>query len=126
VQFHVADLEVAVRGLRQLAQFTSWRWFAAPDDAFTDALALRVQAIETVRSALNVSHLLHGAVGFCDEHDLAVVHMAVTPATRHPWDLESTTERLTARVAASGFASPFADPACPTVEDRRATREVSS
>jgi hypothetical protein len=129
VQFHVSDLEVALRGLRQLAQFTAWRWFSAPHDALTDALALRVQAIETVRSILNVSHLLHGAVGFCDEHDLAVLDMAVTSSTRHPWDLEATTELLAQRVAETGFYSPFADPSHPTVEALRAGRvtgEVSS
>lgn len=129
VQFRVADVEVSVRGLRQLAQFTTWRWFTAPDEALVDGLALRVQAIETVRFALNTSHLLHGAVGFCDEHDLAVLDMAVTPATRHPWDLESTTELLARSIAAGGFASPFNDPSCPTVEQRRntqATRKVSS
>ena len=122
VQFHVADGEVAVRGLRQLAQFTTWRWFDAPQSVSVDALALRVQAIETLGLVLGLSHLLHGAVGFCDEHDLAMVDMAVTPATRLPWGLEDTTEQLARLIAEEGFASPFADPSCPTVEERRAKR----
>jgi Acyl-CoA dehydrogenase, C-terminal domain len=125
VQFHVADAEVAVRGLRQLAQFTSWRSFTAPAAALVDALALRVQAVETVGLVLGLSHLLHGAVGFCDEHDLAVLDMAVTPATRLPWGLEETTEQLADLIAKDGFASPFADPSCPTVELRRIAREAA-
>lgn len=126
VQFHVADSEVAVRGLRQLAQFTTWRSFVAPEAALVDALALRVQAIETVGLVLGTSHLLHGAVGFCDEHDLAMVDMAVTPATRLPWGLEDTTEQLAGAVTTDGFAGPFADPSCLTVEERRTARRGSS
>jgi hypothetical protein len=126
VQFRVADSEVAVRGLGLLARFTAWRWLVAPDEALVDAWALRVQAIETLKLVLANSHLLHGAVGFCDEHDLSVIDMGVQPAVRLPADLERSTELLGQAVRQHGFASPFSDPARATVEARRAAREVDA
>ena len=125
VQGRVADSEVAVRGLRQLAQFTSWRWSTSPAHALVDAWALRTQAIETVRVVLAHSHVLHGAVGFCDEHDLSILDMKTQAAVRLPADLERSTEILGLLIRDHGFSSPFSDPTCPPVEERRRTRKVA-
>ncbi len=107
VQFHVADCEIAIRGLRQLARYTTWRLEAAPGSAWPDALALRTFALETARSVLTTAELLHGATGFCDEHDLTVVSRSVQGPVRLPADLETTTAMLSAAIDAEGFDSVF-------------------
>jgi Acyl-CoA dehydrogenase, C-terminal domain len=107
VQFHVADCEIALRGLRQLTRYTTWRLEAAPGSAWPDALALRTFALETARTVLSTAELLHGATGFCDEHDLTVVSRSVQGPARLPADLESTTAALAAAIDAEGFDSVF-------------------
>jgi hypothetical protein len=107
VQFRVADCAVAVRGLQRLAHFTLWRLFTAPQDAVVDALALRVSALETASLILSNSHLLHGAVGFCDEHDLTTLDRSVQASLRLPTDLERTSELLFQAIDAGGFHSLF-------------------
>ncbi len=117
VQFHVADNEVAVRGLRQLCWYTLWRWAADGRHHRTDALALRVVALEAAQSVLRTCHLLHGAVGFCEEHDLTVLSRSVAPSIRLPWDLEVTSEELARSIDAEGFDGLFS-PAEPCVAQR--------
>jgi hypothetical protein len=56
---------------------------------------------------LRTSHQLHGAVGFCDEHDLSVLTRHAQPLLRLPFGLEATTERLIGATAALGFESLF-------------------
>lgn len=107
VQFHIADAEFAVRGLRQLARYTLWRWAAAPSDAVADALALRVAALETAHTVLETSHLLHGAIGFSDEHGLTTITRSIQPSLRLPSGLEDTTELLARAIENQGFESLF-------------------
>jgi hypothetical protein len=107
VQMRLADAAVAVRGLRQLARFTLQHAFDEPADALTDALALRVAAIEAAETVLETSHLLHGAIGFCTEHDLAVLTRCVQADLRLPTGLEATAEQLAAAIDERGFASLF-------------------
>jgi len=107
VQFHVADSEVAVRGLRRLLLFTVSRWLTRPDAAWVDALALRTFAQETGRSVIATCELLHGATGFCDEHDLTVITRNVQGPMRLPTDLERTTDQLAAAVDAPGLEGLF-------------------
>ncbi len=107
VQFHLVDAEVAVRGLRQLARFTTWRLVAEPAAAMADALALRSYALESARTVLAVADLLHGALAFCDEHDLTVLTRAVHAPLRLPVDLERTTELLVEAVDRHGFDGLF-------------------
>jgi hypothetical protein len=108
VQFQLADATVAARGLRELASFTLWRRAAAPLGRTVDALALRVSAIESANQVLRTCHQLHGAVGFCDEHDLSFLTRHVQPLLRIPGGLEDTTGRLIDAIATSGFDSLFA------------------
>jgi hypothetical protein len=107
VQFRVADCAVAVRGLQRLAQFTLWRLFTAPRDAVVDAMALRVSALETASLVLSNSHLLHGAIGFCDEHDLTTLDRSVQASLRLPTDLERTSELLFQAIDSGGFHGLF-------------------
>ena len=113
VQFQVADATVAVRSLRELAHFTMWRLFVAPLDRLVDALALRVHALEGANQVLRICHQLHGAIGFCDEHDLSVLARHVQPRLRLPAGLETTTEHLIDAVERSGFDSLFSNGSTP-------------
>lgn len=107
VQFKVVDCVVEVRGLRQLAHFTLWRLLAAPEDAWVDALALRMGALEAANLVLNTAHQLVGALGFCDEHDLSVIDRHIQSALRLPTSLARTTDLFGAAVDTQGFASLF-------------------
>ncbi|HMD45797.1 MAG TPA: acyl-CoA dehydrogenase family protein [Acidimicrobiales bacterium] len=106
VQFHVADCEVAVRGLRQLLRYTFSRWGAGAG-AWTDALALRTFALETAGTVLSTAELLHGATGFCNEHDLTVITRSVQGPVRLPVGLEETTEMLASAIDVDGFDGLF-------------------
>jgi hypothetical protein len=107
VQFHVADSVVSLRGLRQLARFTACRAAACGAGALVDALALRTYALEAARTVLSASQLLHGAVGFCDEHDLSVITRSVQAPLRLPSDLGRTTELLAGAIDRHGFDGLF-------------------
>jgi acyl-CoA dehydrogenase len=107
VQFQIADATVAVQSLRELAHFTLWRLWVAPLDRLVDALALRAQALESAQAVLRTCHQLHGAVGFCDEHDLSILSRHAQPLLRLAAGLEATTEQLMAAVDHTGFDSLF-------------------
>lgn len=107
VQFQLADAAVAVAGLRELAGFTLWRLVAAPDEARTDVLALRVHALDVAKAVLRTCQQLHGAAGVCDEYDISVLVRAVQPALRLPESGEATVARLADAVAATGFVGLF-------------------
>jgi Acyl-CoA dehydrogenase, C-terminal domain len=107
VQFQIADATVAVQSLRELARFTMWRLWAAPLDRLVDALALRAHALESAQAVLRTCHQLHGALGFCDEHDLSILSRHAQPWLRLGGGLEATTEHLMAAIDQSGFESLF-------------------
>lgn len=109
VQFHIADGEVAIRGLRLLAGFTLWRSLTRPEGAVTDALTLRSVALDVASTIMGTSQLLHGATGFCDEHDLTVVFRAIQAPLRIPTGLERTNELLTEAIDTFGFESLFSE-----------------
>jgi hypothetical protein len=107
VQFQIADATVAVQSLRELAHFTLWRLWVAPLDRLVDALALRAQALESAHAVLRTCHQLHGAIGFCDEHDLSIVSRHGQPLLRLSAGLEATTEQLMTAIDHTGFDSLF-------------------
>jgi hypothetical protein len=107
VQFQIADATVAVESLRELAHFTLWRLWAAPLDRLVDALALRAHALESAHAVLRTCHQLHGAIGFCDEHDLSILSRNAQPLLRLSAGLEATTEQLMAAIDDTGFDSLF-------------------
>ena len=107
VQFHLADCAVALRGLTQLARYTVWSVVAEPERAIVDALALRTFAQEASRLVLTTAELLHGAVGFCAEHDLTVHTRSIEAPLRLPTDLERTTELLVTAIDRYGFTALF-------------------
>ncbi len=107
VRFRVADVAVLVRGLAELARYTAWRFVRHPADAVVDSLALRVVAQETAQAAFRTAHQLHGATGFCDEHDLSVLSRHVQSHVRLPLDHERTTALLVERMDEDGFEGLF-------------------
>lgn len=107
VQFQVADVAVTVQSLRELARYTMWRLSSPATDGLVDALALRVQALETTTQVLRACIQLHGAIGLCDEHDLSILTRHAQPMLRQPCGLEATTDRFVAAIAVDGFDSLF-------------------
>jgi acyl-CoA dehydrogenase len=107
VRFQIADATVAVQSLRELAHFTLWRLWAAPLDRLVDALSLRTHALESAHAVLRTCHQLHGAVGFCDEHDLSILSRHAQPLLRLSAGLEATTEQLMAAIDHTGFDTLF-------------------
>jgi len=107
VQFHIADSAVALRGLRQLTRYTMWRVGRHGLPALVDTLALRSYALETSQTILWTSQLLHGAIGFCDEHDLSVITRDLQGSLRLPTDLARTSELLAEAIDRHGFDGLF-------------------
>jgi hypothetical protein len=108
VRFAIADASVAVRGLDELAKFTSWRLeSAAPSYRSVDAVALRLFAVDTATQVLRTCHQLLGAVGFCDEHDVSVYDRHLQPLLRHPASAERLALRLVPAVRAGELEMLF-------------------
>ena len=80
VRFAIADASVALRGLDELAKYTSWRLVAAPTEvAMVDATALRLHSVDAAVRVLRTCHQMLGAIGYCDEHDVSVYDRHVQP-----------------------------------------------
>jgi hypothetical protein len=108
VRFAIADASVALRGLEELAKFTTWRLAAAPAaQAHTDACALRLFAVDTAVSVLRTCHQMLGAVGFCDEHDVSVLDRHLQPLLRLPLSAEGLALRLVPAVEAHEFETLY-------------------
>ena len=56
---------------------------------------------------LKITHQVLGAVGFCDEHNLAIVTLSCQARLRLPSDLESSVDQLAEAVDTWGFDSIF-------------------
>jgi 3-oxo-4-pregnene-20-carboxyl-CoA dehydrogenase alpha subunit len=111
VQFNLAHASTIVAGLEELARFTVIRLADDNPAALVDALGLRLQTITVVRQAMRTSHQLHGALGFCTEHDLTILTRALQPLTRLPFDLSGTTNHLITAIDHHGFEGLFPIPA---------------
>ncbi len=107
VQFQLADAAVAVAGLRELAQFTTWRVASTSAEATADVLALRVHAIDVARAVLRTCQQLHGAAGVCDEYDISVIARHIQPALRLPFGAERAAAELGDAIQRDGFVGLF-------------------
>ena len=106
VQFQLTDAEVERSGLDMLAKYALWS--IGSDDAFDDALALRLAAIEAAEVVFRVCHQLHGAVGFCDETTLSWLSRYSQPLRRLPLGLSATRDYLTRRLGRRGLTGLYA------------------
>ncbi|HWA65911.1 MAG TPA: acyl-CoA dehydrogenase family protein [Mycobacteriales bacterium] len=108
VRFGIADANVALVGLDELARYTAWRLAAAePSKRRADAVALRLHAVDTARSVMRTCHQLLGAIGFCDEHDVSVIDRHLQPLLREPFSGESLALRLVPAVRNGEFETLF-------------------
>ncbi len=110
VRFAIADANVALRGLEELAKFTSWRLAAAPGPrAAVDATVLRLSAVDSAVRVLRTCHQMLGAVGFCNEHDVSVLDRHLQPLLRLPVSAEVLAARLVPAVKSGDFETLFSD-----------------
>lgn len=107
VQFQLADAAVAVDGLRELSKFTLWRVGMAGGAGVTDALALRLHALDAARLVLRTTQQLHGASGLCDEYDISIICRHLQPALRLPFGAARAADALFDAVERNGFDSLF-------------------
>jgi len=111
VRFAIADASVAVRGLDELAKYTTWRLDSAPTQVRTaDALVLRLKAADTARQVLRTAHQLLGALGFCDESDVSVLDRHTQPLIRLPVSTEVLAQRLLPDVRSGRLETLFSVP----------------
>lgn len=110
VRWRLADMIVARDGVEELARHTWWLVHAGRATT-ADVLALRVAALESATTVLGHAHQVLGAMGLCEEHDLAVVDRHLQPALRRPWGRAKTTRLLARAIAAEGFDAIFPVPA---------------
>lgn len=94
LEHRFVDATVAARGLRELALFTAWRLTTDPTAGEGAAVALRLVHLETVRDVMRHIHQIHGAIGFCFEHDLAVLSQHLQFRRYQPLPLSQTRARL--------------------------------
>jgi hypothetical protein len=107
VQFQLTDAEVERAGAEELAKYALWRVQERHADAVTDALALRLAALEAAEVVFRVAHQLHGAIGFCDETTLSWLSRHSQPLRRLPFGLSATGDQLTRRIGRRGLAGAF-------------------
>ncbi|MFV2173148.1 acyl-CoA dehydrogenase family protein [Actinomadura sp. LOL_016] len=107
VQFQLTDAEVERSGVEALAKYALWSVQAGLPEAFDDALALRLAALEAADAVFRTAHLLHGAIGFCDESPLSWVSRYSRPVRRLPLGLSATRDRLTREIGRRGLTGLF-------------------
>ncbi|MBW8486377.1 acyl-CoA dehydrogenase family protein [Actinomadura parmotrematis] len=107
VRFQLTDAEVERRGVEVLAEYALWSVQAGLPEAVEDALALRLAAIEAAGTVFRTAHLLHGAIGFCDESPLSWLSRYGQPLRRLPLDLSATRDVLARRIDRTGLTGLF-------------------
>lgn len=107
VQFQLTDAEVERGGVEMLAKYALWSIQAGLGEALDDALALRLAALEAAETVFRTAHLLHGAIGFCDEAAISWISRYSQPVRRLPWGLSATRDLLTRRLGRRGLTGLF-------------------
>ncbi|WP_026402030.1 acyl-CoA dehydrogenase family protein [Actinomadura rifamycini] len=107
VRFRLTDVEVERSGVEALAKYALWSVQADLPEALDDALALRLAALEAADAVFRTAHLLHGAVGFCDESPLSWLSRYSRPIRRLPLGPSATADRLTRRIGRRGLTGLF-------------------
>jgi hypothetical protein len=102
IRWRIADIAVALDGLEELALHAWWllRESAAGP---ADLLALRVQMLESADVVLANGHQVLGAMGLCEEHDLAVIDRHIQSVLHRPAGRIASTDLLAQAVARNGF-----------------------
>ncbi|MDX6745112.1 acyl-CoA dehydrogenase family protein [Actinocorallia sp. A-T 12471] len=109
VQFQLTDAEVERAGVAMLARYALWSVQDGRAEAVHDALALRLAVIEAAETVLRTCHLLHGAVGFCDEAALSWISRYSQPLRRLPYGVSGTGARLARSIGRDGLTGLFSE-----------------
>jgi hypothetical protein len=107
VQFQLAEAEVERSGLEVLANYSLWSLTVRPGDAFRDALAFRLAALEAADAVFRVAHQLHGAIGLCDEASLSWLSRYSQPLRQLPIGLSDVRDLLTRALGRRGLVGLF-------------------
>jgi acyl-CoA dehydrogenase len=110
IRWRIADLILARDALDELARYTWWL-MRVGDAGPADVLALRVQMLESAQTVLAHAHQILGAMGLCEEHDLAVIDRHLQPVLRRPAARLKSTTLLAEHIRRDGFAALFPVPA---------------
>jgi hypothetical protein len=103
VQFSLADMSVAVAGLDELAKHALWSLREYGGEALSDALGLRLRALEVASLVFRSGQQLHGAMGFTDEVDLSWITRAIQVYRRLPEPADYTAQHLVREIARSDY-----------------------
>lgn len=107
VSFPLADACSELQALYELGLQALWAVYESPATAVVDALAFRWAALDVARRVLRTSHQVLGAVGLCDEHDLAIMTLCLQAHLRLPMDLDASMAALVEAAGREGFDSLF-------------------
>lgn len=110
VQFRLAETVTTVQGVEELARYAVWSGATGGPRATTDAIGLRLAALQATETVFRAAHQLHGATGFCDEHELSWLSRRSLPFRHYPLNAAATRAWLLAAVTSTGFDGLF-DPA---------------
>jgi acyl-CoA dehydrogenase-like protein len=108
VRFSLTDVEVQLEGLTETARYTLWALRSRQGDGWTDALALRLTALEAADVIFRICHQAYGAMGLCDETDLSWFSQYSQALRRLPWGRSSTERALLHAMRNAPLSSPFA------------------
>lgn len=107
IRWRLADIVVARDGLDELARQT-WLLCRSGAVSTADALALRCGMIDAASVALSNGHQVFGAIGLCEEHDMALLDRHLTPTLVRPVAATATAELLAHAIDEHGFDAIFA------------------
>jgi len=102
IQWRLADLSGAQVALAELAAFTLAKVIDG-SATMADAWGLRLTMIESAESVMANAHQVLGAIGLCEEHDVAVIDRHLQSVLRRPLGRIATNSALAERVGAEGF-----------------------
>lgn len=102
VQWHLSDLAVAHDSLWELATFSLGRMI---DERLlrADVLALRLTILESAQAVMSHAHQVLGAIGLCEEHDVALLDRHIQPLVRRPCGVSRVLGLLVDEILRSGF-----------------------
>ena len=106
IRWRLADMAVAADGLDGIVAYT-WYLLRKESATLADALALRLAMQDAADVVLRNGHQVFGAIGLCEEHDLAVVDRHLTPTLLRPAGSQRTAEALLQAINQDGFDAIF-------------------
>jgi acyl-CoA dehydrogenase len=106
IRWRIADMAVAADGLDEIVGYT-WYLLRRGSGTLADALALRLAMQDAAEVVLKNGHQVFGAIGLCEEHDLAVIDRHLTPTLLRPAGSLRTAEALLDAINQDGFDAIF-------------------